>query len=164
MPVLGVDALLGHSPRGAHRLDRLAFLGGHRPGRLTEPGDVVFCTSPRPRAAVDAAGGSAVQAPARVLRIEASYGEGLSPYVLASSINAQPATSRSWRDWLLPQVAPAQTQQASRALQAVEQEQERLRARLGHLDVLRDSLVQGLSAGALALLHEAPLHDDDKDD
>lgn len=164
VPVLGVDELFGHSLRGARRLDRLAFLGGHRPGRLTEPGDVVFGTSPRPRAAVDAAGGSAVEAPARVLRIEASYGEGLSPYVLASAINAQPETSRSWRDWLLPQVARAQTQLASRALQALEQEQERLRTRLGHLDVLRDALVQGLSAGALALHYRTCQHDNDKDD
>lgn len=164
VPVLGVDELLGHSTLGTRRVDRLAFLGGHRPGRLTEPGDVVFCTSPRPRAAVDAAGGSAVQSPARVLRIEASYGEGLSPYVLASAINAQLETSRSWRDWLLPQVASAQTQLASRALQALEQEQERLRTRLGHLDRLRDAVVQGLSAGALALRHEIPQHDDDKDD
>jgi len=164
VPVLGLDELLGHSPRGARRVDRLAFLGGHRPARLTDPGDVLFCTSPRPRAAVDAAGGSAVQAPARVLRIEASYGEGLSPYVLASTINAQPETSRSWRDWLLPQVAPAQAQLGSRALQALEQEQDRLRTRLGDIDVLRDALVQGLSGGALALRHETAQHHDDKDD
>ena len=46
VPVLGVAELTGDAAIGSRRVDRLAFLGAHASSRLTEPGDVVFCTAP----------------------------------------------------------------------------------------------------------------------
>jgi hypothetical protein len=149
VPVLGVTELTGTpAPR---RVDRLAFLGGTTAARLTEPGDVVFCTSPRPRAVVDAAGGSAVQYPARVLRIHPVDGEGMSPHVLAHTINAQPEHSRAWRTWPVHRLVPEQVQAVDAALTALKQESVAVRHRLAELDSLRDALLTAATAGALTL-------------
>lgn len=157
VPVFGVPELTGTTV-GSRRLDRLAFLGGDAAARLTEPGDVVFCTSPRPRAIVDAAGGSAVQYPARVLRVHPVKGEGLSPHVLAHSVNAQPERSRTWRAWPAPRVPVAQVNPTDAALAALEHEKAAVRARLAELDTLHDALVAGTTSGALTLT-PAPPHE-----
>ncbi|PZS40251.1 MAG: hypothetical protein DLM62_03875, partial [Pseudonocardiales bacterium] len=80
--VIGPEELAGATRPG---VDRLVFSAKYPSGRYTEPGDVVFCTSPRPAALVDVAGGSVVMSPARILRINAA--SGLLPAVLASDIN-----------------------------------------------------------------------------
>jgi hypothetical protein len=149
VPVLGIPELTGTpAPR---RVDRLAFLGGDAAARLTEPGDVVFCTSPRPRAVVDTAGGSAVQYPARVLRIHPVDGEGLSPHVLAHSINAQTERSRAWRTWPVHRLAPEQVPVVDAALTALQQETVAVRHRLTELAALHDALIAGTTTGALTL-------------
>ena len=69
VPVLGVEEIVGSVATGQRRVDRLEFASRYPSGRSTEPGDVVFCTAPRPGAIVDDAGGSVVAYPARVARI-----------------------------------------------------------------------------------------------
>ncbi len=165
VPVLGVAELTGDGVRGSRRVDRLTFLGTYDAARLTEAGDVVFCTSPRPRAVVDEAGGSAVQYPARVLRVDQLRGEGLIPYLVASAINAQPARSRAWRSWSLPRVPAGQVVPVGVALGALDREKAATRARLAELDELHRTLVQGVTNGAFALtaaMHTA--YDKKKDD
>lgn len=157
VPVLGVAELTGDVVPGRRRVDRLTFLGTHEAARLTEAGDVVFCTSPRPRAAVDETGGSAVQYPARVLRVDPVRGEGLIPLLVASAINAQPASSRAWRSWSLPRVPAGQVALVGIALDALDRERAATRARLSELDELHHTLVQGVTSGSFALTSTAHL-------
>lgn len=165
VPVLGVPELIGDGVRGSRCVDRLTFLGTHEAARLTEPGDVVFCTSPRPRAVVDEAGGSAVQYPARVLRVDPVRGEGLIPLLVASAVNAQPARSRAWRSWSLPRVSAGQVVPVGTALDALDHEKAATRARLDELDELHHTLVQGVTDGLFALTSTAHMpHDKKKDD
>jgi hypothetical protein len=163
VPVLGVDELVGAESRGARRVDRLAFLGGRSAARLTEAGDVVFCTSPRPRALVDVGGGSAVQYPARILRVDPVHGEGLCPPVIAHAINSQIDTSRAWRSWSLPRLPDAAVPTAAEALLALDHEEDAVRTRLAELDELRHLLVQGLASGSFALTGHDPTATDQKD-
>jgi hypothetical protein len=69
--VLGPAELLDPHTAPPRHLSLMDFAANNPSGRLTEPGDVVFCTSPRPAALVDMEGGAAVVFPARVLRIDA---------------------------------------------------------------------------------------------
>jgi hypothetical protein len=151
LPVIGVPELSGAVPAASRFLDRLAFLGSQAAARLTEPGDVVFCTSPRPRALVDCSGGSAVEFPARILRIDMMTGDALSPDVVVQGINSRTNRGEPWRSWFLPRVEPGQAAPLTSALGALAEEQEALRQRLDELDRLRDDLVNAVTAGALAL-------------
>ena len=159
VPVLGFAELNGDVAIGSRRVDRLAFLGAYASSRLTEPGDVVFCTAPRPQALVDSDGGSAVQYPARILRINPVKGEGHSPWVIAATIASQPSGARDWRRWAVPVLPPTQVQPLDAALAAVEAQRQDLRRRLTDLDTLTDLLIAGVSSHALTLHPEdSPEH------
>lgn len=151
LPVVGVPELTGDLPAHSRLLDRLAFLGSQASARLTEPGDVVFCTSPSPRALVDQQGGSAVEYPARILRIDPAMGEGLCPDAVAYAINSCRSRGGAWRSWLLPRVEATQAAPLSTALNALDAEESALRQRLDDLDLLRDNLVHAVASGRLAL-------------
>ena len=151
VPVVGLAELSGDVAIGARRVDRLSFLGAHPSSRLTEPGDVVFCTAPRPRALVDTEGGSAVQYPARILRVNPVKGEGHSPYVIASTIASQAPGARDWHRWAVPVLPPTQVQPVDEALAAVEAQRQDLRRRLTGLDTLTDLVIAGVSSHALTL-------------
>lgn len=155
LPVIGVPELSGELPAGSRHLDRLTFLGSQAAARLTEAGDVVFCTSPGPHALVDAAGGSAVQSPARILRIDPLLGEGLCSDVVAHAINSRDRGG-PWRSWLLHRIDPTQVPQLSAALMRVDVERSALRRRLDEIDQLRDSLVHAVTSGTLALTDPDP--------
>jgi len=162
--VIGVPELTSTVALGARRVDRLTFLGTHDAARLTEPGDVVFAVSPRPCALVDETGGSAVESPARVVRIDPTLGEGITPYVVAHSINAQPATSRAWQGWPLPRLPVSQVDAMASAMSQLRRQQESHRARLADLADLERTLVLAVTSGALALHPElATRHPDDKE-
>lgn len=88
--VIGPAELLHPHTAPFRHISLLDFAAKYPSGRLTRPGDVVFCTSPRPAAMVDADGGSVVVFPARVLRIDAGDPGGLLAYVVAADINARP--------------------------------------------------------------------------
>ena len=149
VPVLGLAELNGDVAIGSRRVDRLAFLGAHTSSRLTEPGDVVFCTAPRPRALVDTEGGSAIQYPARILRVNPVKGEGHSPWVIASTIASQPPGARDWRRWAVPVLPTTHVAPTDRALAAVEAQRQDLRKRLTNLDTLTELLIAGVSCHAL---------------
>lgn len=152
LAVIGVPELMGAMPAGSRHLDRLAFLGSQPAARLSEPGDVVFCTSPGRRAVVDVEGGSAVQSPARILRIDPLLGEGLCPEVVAHAINTRGGHGASWRSWLLPRIADGQAAPLTAALSALAGERAALRQRLDELDQLRDTVINAVTTGALALI------------
>jgi hypothetical protein len=151
VPVLGVSELTGEAANGSRRVDRLSFLGAQSSSRLTEPGDVVFCTAPCPRALVDTEGSSAVQYPARILRVNRDKGVGLSPWVIASTIASQPPGARDWRRWAVPVLPPTHVAPTDRALAAVEAQRQDLRRRLTDLDTLTDLVIAGVSSHALTL-------------
>ncbi|WP_233197667.1 hypothetical protein [Cryobacterium sp. Y57] len=148
---VAATAQLGH-----RRIDRLRFAAKYLAGRVTEPGDVVFCTSPRPAAMVDAEGTSVVLFPARILRIEQADPNGLLDAVLAADIAALPPGHRRWRAWPVRQVALKQLVALGDALTSLRWEQKRARERLGQLDQLTDLLMAGVTAGTITLASDAP--------
>ena len=149
--LLGPADLL--NPHAAPRrcIDLLEFAAGNPAGRLTEPGDVVFCTSPRPAALVDHDGGSAVVFPARVLRIDAGDPGGLLPDVVAADINALPPADKSWRQWRLRRVPDAQRTQLAASLARLQHGQHLARERLKRLEELATLITDGVAGGSLTL-------------
>ena len=147
--VLGVDDVVSDGATTALYVDPLALETAYPRARRTEPGDVVFVTSPRPAAVVDREGLSVVRSPAMVLRCAA--GSGVLPEVLAATINALPREARSWRSWRIPRVGPVGARDLADALQDVTSERRRIRAQLRMLDDLSTRLVDGVASGALTV-------------
>ncbi|WP_413250846.1 hypothetical protein [Sinomonas flava] len=148
--VLGVREL---SDPGAtvRTVDLLEFVARHPSARLTEPGDVVFCTSPHPAAMVDEEGASVVPYPARILRISPADPGGLSPALLAVDINGHPAGERRWKQWRARRLPEAQRRPLAEAMGAVVREQAEARLRLKRLAELSTLLADAVASGALAL-------------
>lgn len=151
--VLGVAELIGEARVGVRSVDQFVFARDYESGRLTEPGDVVFCTSPRPRALVDREGASVVEYPARILRIDAGDPGGLHADVLASDIHKQPATARAWRLWPVRGVPD----DSRRGLDALSSEIRRMRAEVHAREQLLVDLTRtitdGVTSGRLSLHH-----------
>lgn len=144
--VIGPEELAGGIRPG---IDRLAFSAKYPAGRYTEPGDVVFCTSPRPAAVVDVDGGSVVVAPTRILRINAT--SGLLPEVLASDINAVPAGAREWKGWPVRQVPPTEEKALCDALAAIEHERTVALERVALLEELTHLLTHAVTTQSVTL-------------
>lgn len=117
--------------------------------RRTEPGDVVFCTSPRPAALVDDVGLSVVAYPARVLRC--TRGGGLVPEAVAQAINDLPPRSPHWRAWRIPRVPTYEADALSSALRQLAVEEARARDRIARLSELAYELSHGVATGALTI-------------
>ena len=149
--VLGPADLLNPHTAPPRHLSLLDFAANNPSGRLTEPGDVVFCTSPRPAALVDAEGGSAVVFPARVLRIDAGDPGGLLPDVVAADINNLPAADKTWRQWRLRRVPDAQRKKLAESLARLQHEQQQARERLERLEELATLITDGVAGGSLTL-------------
>ncbi|MGI8701461.1 MAG: hypothetical protein ACR2JU_09705 [Nocardioidaceae bacterium] len=150
-PVLGVGELIGEVRVGARSVDQFVFARDYESGRLTEPGDVVFCTSPRPRALVDHEGASVVEYPARVLRIDAVDPGGLHADVVAGDINEQPATARAWRLWPVRRVPDDSRRGLDALLSDLRRMRDEVRARQQLLDHLTRTVTDGVTAGHLSL-------------
>lgn len=146
-PVIGVGELTGRAEVGTRRIDRLVLAAKYPAARLTEPGDVVLCTVPRPHAFIDAAGLSVVSYPARVLRINPSDPAGLLSQLLALDIAAQ--STREWKRWRVRRVVPAERAGLAQTLQSVAAERAKLVEQLRTLDDLVGVLVGGVVAGTL---------------
>lgn len=144
--LIGPAEVLGELALGRRRIDRLRFAGAYPAGRVTEPGDVVFCTSPQPRAIVDVDGTSVVVYPARILRINVDNPHGLLSAVLAADINATPVAHRVWRRWSLRQVPSSQRGALAEALAEIRTQQERASERLARLDELISLLMNGATS------------------
>ncbi|MDQ0261195.1 hypothetical protein [Sinomonas atrocyanea] len=157
--LLGVRELM--DPTAIRRtVDLLEFTALHPSARLTEPGDVVFCTSPRPAAVVDEEGASAVPYPARILRISQADPGGLSPALLAADINARPAGDRHWKQWRARRLPEAQRGPLAEAMGAVVREQAAARVRLERLAELNRLLADAVASGALALEPTEPAREE----
>jgi len=99
----GTVATLGVAEWDDARFDPLD-LAEHAPSaQRTEPGDVVFTTSP-PHAAVDPVGGHLVPSPARILRLKGSTPIG--PHAVAAQINQLSAAERDVDAWNLRVTLP----------------------------------------------------------
>lgn len=145
-----VDAQAVHDPAAARRgLDPLELERSWPRARRTEPGDVIFCASPRPAAVVDHEGFSVVAFPARLLRC--SPDRGMVPEAVARAINDLPPQSPRWRSWRLPQVPVDQAAILGAALRQLGSDEIRTRERLTRLSALAQELAQGVAAGALIL-------------
>jgi hypothetical protein len=162
-PAIGADELLGSSRLGDRRVDRLTFASSYPAARFTEPGDVIFCTTPRVAAWVDREGGSVVVSPARVLRIVRDPDRGLPPLlpdVLAADIAAAgtelqrgkgSSSGADWRRWPVRQVPPDQREALAETLTAIEHERQGLRHRLERLGALAAAVTAGVTAGAVTI-------------
>lgn len=149
--LLGPADLLNPHSTPQRYIDLLEFAANNPSGRLTEPGDVVFCTSPRPAGLVDTQGGSAVVFPARVLRIDAGDPGGLLPDVVAADINALPAADKSWRQWRLRRIPEAQRPRLAESLARLQHGQALARERLKRLEELATLITDGVAGGSLTL-------------
>lgn len=147
--VFTADDFTGSSNASAAGVDPLDLESRYPRVRRTEVGDVVFCTSPRPRAVVDEEGLSVVAYPARILRC--GTGSGLVPEAVAWAINNLPPSARHWRSWRMPLVPDAQETHLAETLRDIAAEREVVRQRIERLDELADVLVTGVSAGALTI-------------
>ncbi len=151
VPVLGVAEIVGSTAPGQRRVDRMEFAARYLSGRSTEPGDVVFCISPRPGAIVDDAGGSVVVYPARVARIMDPSASGITPWMLAADINTAPASAKSWRNWAIRRVRPDQVAAVDRVLAGIHSDQQALTHRLQKLDQLAALVATGAAAAAITI-------------
>lgn len=148
--VIGPEELTGTVQPGQRGVDRLVFAAKYAAGRYTEARDVVFCTSPRPAALVDVAGGSVVVAPARIVRINPSA-SGLLPEVLAGDINAVPADARAWHGWPVRHVPPTERTALADALATIDRQRTEALNRLAQLAELKDLITRGVTRGSLTL-------------
>lgn len=152
--VLGLSELgCGDGQKRERRIDLLVLTKAHPAARLTEPGDVVFATTPEPRAVVDTHGGSLVEAPARVLRISATDPGGLMAELLAADVNS--TVSKEWRRWRVRLVPESTAQTLRPVLAMLEAEQAAAARRLEHLSQLTTLIRDGVSAGGLVVTQVA---------
>lgn len=148
--VIGRDEVLGARRIGERTLDRLTFSTRYPAGRYTEPGDVVFCTSPAMGAVVDVEGFTVVAAPARVLRLDRTHEPGLIADVVARDLRTASPTAR-WRSWAV-RLAPASQAAALEAtLAVVGRHRADAQARLRALSDLAATLTDGVVTGALVI-------------
>jgi len=120
---------------------------------------VVFCTSPDVAARVDRDGGSVVVSPARVLRIEQRGQHTTLPETLAVDIRAIAtdagygvnSAAKDWRRWRIRLTPPDQRKALATALAAVESERAAGLDRLKQLDVIEESLVDGVTSNSLTI-------------
>ncbi len=148
--VIGPDEVLGARRIGERTLDRLTFSARYPAGRYTEPGDVVFCTSPAVGAVVDVEGFSVVTAPARVLRLDRTREPGLIAAVVAQDLRSASATAR-WRSWSVRLAPASQAAALEAALAVVEQHRSAAQTRLHALSELAETLTDGVVTGALTV-------------
>ncbi|WP_052957019.1 hypothetical protein [Mycolicibacter heraklionensis] len=147
--VIGPKEIQGQAPLGGRRIDRLTLESTAPRARFTEPGDVVFLPTGTPQAIVDRAGGSVVQAPARVIR---SLRPGmrrvqLLPEMLAADINAQRGTDTT--TWAIRTIPVDECGALRLSLRRSAARRAALEAELAALDALDAELADGLSVGAL---------------
>jgi len=150
-PVIGPAELIGDSPPGERQVDRLMFGASYDAGRYTEPGDVVFCTSPRVAAIVDRHGGSVVVSPARVLRVDRHKPHGLLPHVIAADINRVVPQAKQWRLWRLRRAPVERSAPLRETLKAIDAERMAALDRVSQLDELAALVTAGVTDTTLTI-------------
>ncbi len=149
--VIGPVEVIGQSPVGARRIDPLTFAGEYPSGRFTEPGDVIFSTSPRIGAFVDSVGGSVVQSPARILRITQAGRRRFLPAAIARDASATPEAAKDWRRWRVRVMAGAPDVALTATMDTIRRERQALAARIATLDDLANALIDGVAGGAVTI-------------
>jgi hypothetical protein len=150
-PVIGPAEVIGDSPPGERLVDRLRFGASYDAGRYTEPGDVVFCTSPRVGAIVDWSGGSVVVSPARLLRVDRNKPHGLLPHVIASDINRVVPQAKQWRLWRLRCAPAEQLAPLRETLKAIDAERMAALDRVSRLGELAALVTAGVTDTTLTI-------------
>ncbi|MFB9797381.1 hypothetical protein ACFFON_10605 [Arthrobacter citreus] len=148
--VIGPEEVFGTLTMGSRSIDLLVLADAYPAARVTEPGDVVFCTSPRPAAVVDTEGSAVVLYPARVLRIDRTNDGGLHPHVLAADINAVPSGDGSWKRWPVRRMDQGQ-EMLTAVLTELAQQRDAARKRLQQLEELTTLVLDGVAGGTLTV-------------
>ena len=149
--LIGVPEVLGQSSRGSRWMDPLLFATHYEAGRLTEPGDVVFCTTPKPSAIVDTEGSSIVEFPCRVLRLTGEHPAGLHAEIVAADINTALPRQKQWRLWQTRRVPASQHKRLDAALKALREQRAAVNATFAHLNELNTLIMDGVTDGSIAL-------------
>ena len=150
VPVIGAEEVMAGQPRSGRSLDRLTFAAAYPAGRYTQPGDVVFCTTPAVGALVDDAGFSVAASPARVLRLDRAVEPRLSPAAIAQAMRSAPADT-GWRRRRVALPPQAQVSPLEGALQRLGASRVDAEARLRALDRLAAMLPYAVASGALTI-------------
>ncbi|MCA0436986.1 MAG: hypothetical protein LCH98_10945 [Actinobacteria bacterium] len=154
--VVGTAELSGVDCVGRRRVELLALTAAHPRAQLTNPGDVVFVTAPRLAAWVDAQGGSVVEYPARVLRIlpdpddKPPRPQRLLPRVIAADLLR--GTPRAWQSTPIRLIPIEAADALGRALDTAHYAREEALARARDLELLTNSLADGVVAGEFTTL------------
>ncbi|MGH3925348.1 MAG: hypothetical protein ACRDTT_21245, partial [Pseudonocardiaceae bacterium] len=158
--VLGPDEVCGGSSVGARRIDRAVRAAAYEHAAFTEPGDIVYTTTPHLSLMVDHDGFSVVAFPARVLRVDPEAERPLSPRVLAALLGAARNTARSpssvraarrIEDFALPDLGPTDIERLDALLADIERRQELLRSQDEALAEIRRLTVTGFADGTLTI-------------
>jgi len=158
--VFGTEEVLGTRRPGQRRVDREVFARNHPNARLTEPGDILVTTIPRPGVMVDTHGYSIAEFPVRILRIPEAETEQFTPRVLAALLFADGSGTRAagavragraledHRVLLLP---PAEVRRLDRLLAEIDARRDIAQRELDVLDELQTAAIGGLIDGTLTL-------------
>lgn len=167
--VIGSDEVLGRVTLGERGIDRLGFTTRYPNGRYTEPGDIVFCTSPGFGVLVDAEGSSVVVAPARVMRVADPLASGLVPELIAGHLRSVGIGDRTpggvrrgkpWRGWEIPRIDPDRVPAVTAALTDLRRRRQAAAEVVATIDHLTDTLVDGVGQGALLIAEETVMEPD----
>lgn len=167
--VIGPDEVLGRAALGERVIDRLQFTTKHPNGRYTEPGDIVFCTSPDFGVFVDVLGSSVVLAPARIMRIADPSASGLVPELIAGHLRSARIGDRApgavrrgkpWRGWEIPRIDAARVPAVTAMLADLRRRRQAAADLVETIDRLTDTLVDGVGRGALVVTEETVLEPD----
>ncbi|GAA1482647.1 hypothetical protein GCM10009624_30870 [Gordonia sinesedis] len=142
----GTVAVLPDRP---FRLDPFDAAQRYRRARRTEPGDIVFLEKPAPRAVIDAAGGSLVAAPAKILRINRNAPFG--PHTIAAIINTRCAPGSGWRTWCVPEFTADEAARLESALAEVAGYQRAVEQKVTAATKLVGALIDGIAEGEISL-------------
>lgn len=139
------------APGAEPTIDRLTFASAYPRGRYTQPGDVIFCTTPHPAAVVDRDGFAVVATPARALRLTSTAPAGLLPEIIAQTV-ATSSPLGGWRLWSIPLVPTSQANAVRTALTDIAGARAATAARLTALDALTTRLVDAVTSGSVTLI------------
>lgn len=153
--VVRVSDLDDPSAIGDARIDQLTFASQHPRAPLTQPGDIVFRTSPTVAAWVDRDGSKVVAYPARVLRINKKDPGGLVSEVVAADISDATAGPGAWKRWILRRIDHRSAAPLAQALNAIAEARADLEGRSARLDEYATLLVTAATSGAVALVDAA---------
>lgn len=137
----------GLARRAPQPVDMLQLTRQAPEAKVTQPGDVVFCSTGKPVAQVDDEGSAVVAYPARVLRLDSRAP--ISPRSVAAVINELPAGCGAWRTWQVPIARDRRATDDTLAL--LERCERQLQDRQNVVDELRRVVMRCVPCGAVTL-------------